>query len=297
MSDAERQSTESLSETFTNSSLTPLSYLNSSLPHYHPPDNSLSKLHTEAVSLLSTLDQATQELIAKLERIVTEMLGSSNRLRYEVELLSGDVETLDASITNELEPKVIEELASKSPAMERLEMLELVRKRLVEVLKTFEEAKQLDEDIRKSLAPSGGSIVVSDTESKLRELLSQGKFKLANDQVERLQALIQVWKGTLEYSQKVEFVNGMRNLVQDIITRSENGTGSVSRGAALSIGYDSGASTPATGGRSPVPQVSALFDRAVPSEYNVRASAEFLKQEAKEGYLGFLESLKKMRQS
>ncbi|KAK9362789.1 hypothetical protein V1504DRAFT_447489 [Lipomyces starkeyi] len=272
--------TGQLLDSFSNPSLTPHGYLNSALPSYKLP-TALPQIHTEAVALLSSLDNATQELIAKLERVVSDMLSSANRLKYEVELLSGDVEQLDISITNDLKPQV-DDVARKSPAMQRLEMLELVRRRLVEVLDTFTEAKKIDMDLR-----SGGG----ETEDKIREMLAQGKFKLANDEVERLGKIIEVWKGTHEFAVKSDFVGKIRKLVQDTVTRSEGGGTSTT----FSTGFDSEASTPATG-RSPVPPSISTFEKQ--QEYpNVRASAEFLRHEAREGYLGLIESLKKIRQA
>ncbi|KAK9389827.1 hypothetical protein V1515DRAFT_591970 [Lipomyces mesembrius] len=272
--------TGQLLDTFSNPSLTPHGYLNSTLPSYKLP-NALPQIHTEAIAILSSLDNATQELIAKLERVVSDMLSSANRLKYEVELLSGDVEQLDVSITNGLKPQV-DDVAQKSPAMQRIEMLELVRRRLVEVLDTFTEAKKIDMDLR-----SGGGEI----EDKIREMLAQGKFKLANDEVERLGKIIEVWKGTHEFAFKSDFVGKLRKLVQDIVTRSEGGGTSTT----LSAGFDSEASTPATG-RSPVPPSISTFEKQ--QEYpNVRASAEFLRHEAREGYLGLIESLKKIRQA
>ncbi|KAK9319119.1 hypothetical protein V1517DRAFT_333609 [Lipomyces orientalis] len=272
--------TDKLLETFSNPSLTPHAYLNSTLPSYKPP-TALPQIHTEAVGLLSSLDHATQELIVKLELVVTDMLSSANRLKYEVELLAGDVEQLDTSISNDLVPQV-NEVAHKGLAMQRLEMLELVRSRLVEVLDTFMEAKRIDADIR-----AGGG----ETEEKIRAMLAQGKFKLANDEVESLGKIVEVWKGTHEFASKSEFIGKLRKLVQDTVTRSEGGGTSTT----FSVGFDSGASTPAAG-RSPAPPSISTFDKQ--QEYpNVRASAEFLKQEAREGYLGLIESLKKIRQA
>ncbi|KAK9449320.1 uncharacterized protein V1518DRAFT_415664 [Limtongia smithiae] len=269
--------TEVLLETFSNPSLTPTAYLNSVLPSYKPSSMPLQQLHNDTVTLLSSLDHATQELIAKLERVVTEMLSSATRLKYEVELLAGDVEVLDTTITTDLKPVVDSKIAPKSPAMQRLEMLEVVRKRLVEVINTFERAKKIDADIR-----DGGG----DTEEGIRLLLAQGKFKLANDEVEKLRSDIEVWKGTPEYSQKQEFVGKLRKLVQETISRTES--------SSTASAGDSQASTPVFG-RSPVPPSIAAFDR---QDYpNVRASAEYIRQEAREGYLGLIESLKKIRQS
>ncbi|KAK9234963.1 hypothetical protein V1525DRAFT_411403 [Lipomyces kononenkoae] len=285
MSSSTRQATTNLTtdqllDTFCNPSLTPHAYLNAALPSYKHP-TALPQIHTEAVGLLSSLDHATQELIAKLERVVTDMLSSANRLNYEVELLAGDVEQLDTSITNDLKPQV-DNIAHKSPAMQRLEMLELVRRRLVEVLDAFKEAKRIDADLR-----SGGA----ETEENIREMLAQGKFKLANDEVERLGKIIEVWKGTHEFASKSDFVGKLRKLVHDTVTRSEGGGTSSIR----STGLDSEASTPATG-RSPAPPSVSTFEKH--QDYpSVRASAEFLRHEAREGYLGLIESLKKIRQA
>ncbi|KAK7203365.1 hypothetical protein BZA70DRAFT_269229 [Myxozyma melibiosi] len=275
--------TEAVLDTFSNPSLTPTSYLNSILPSYRGSSTTLPQMHTEAVNILSSLDHTTQELIKKLEKVVTEMLSSSTRLKYEVELLAGDVEQLDTTINKELKPRVESEVAQKNPAMQRLEMLELVRRRLVEVITTFEEAKKVDVDLRQQ---NGQGM-----EDNVRQLLSEDKFKLANDEVERLEKVIEVWNGTQEYAAKAEFVGRLRKLVQDTVSRSENNNGG---SRALSAGIMSGTSTPATA-RSPVPPGVTGFER---QEYpNVRASAEFLKQEAKEGYLGLIESLKKIRQA
>ncbi|KAK9383575.1 uncharacterized protein V2V93DRAFT_362179 [Kockiozyma suomiensis] len=272
---------ESILDTFSNPSLTTTSYLNSILPSYRDR-TTLPQMHTEAVNILSSFDHTTAELITELEKVVTEMLSSSTRLKYEVELLAGDVEQLDASIIKELKPQVDSEVSQKSPAMQRLEMLELVRRRLVEVITTLEEAKQLDLDIRQNNG--------QETENKIKELLKQSKFKRANDEVEKVATVIEVWNGTQEYSTKSEYVNRLRRVVQDTVSRSESNNAA----QASLLGISSGASTPAQS-RSPALPATAGFEK---QEYpNMRASAEFFKQEAKEGYLGLIESLKKIRQA
>ncbi|KAK9466711.1 hypothetical protein V1512DRAFT_263244 [Lipomyces arxii] len=272
---------QQLLDTFSNPSLTPTAYLNSILPSYKPSNTTVSQLHTEVVSIFSSLDHATQDLIAKLERVVTEMLSSAQRLKYEVELLASDVEQLDSTMQTDLKPRVDNDIALKSPAMQRLEKLDLVRRNLIRVLDTFAEAKKIDADIR-----VGGSGKLEDS---IHNLLAEGKFKLASDEVERLSKVMEVWKGTKEYQAKTEFASRLRKLVQDTITRSES-----TASDSASIRTESVASTPAAG-RSPAPPSNA-FDRQ--QDYpNVRASADFLRHEAREGYLGLIESLKKIRQA
>ncbi|KAK9460229.1 uncharacterized protein V1516DRAFT_498930 [Lipomyces oligophaga] len=278
-SDQNRLNTDALLETFSNPTLTASSYLNTVLPSYGQ-SSSLQKVHSEAVNELSSLDQATQDLIARLERVVTEMMSSATRLKYEVELLAGDVEQLDKSVLQDLKPLVDSEIATKSSAMQRLEMLELVRRRLVEVISTFDEAKQLDCDMK---SDDGGN-----SEQKIRALLSQNKYKLAKDEVDRLEKLTEIWNGTQEFTAKQEFISKLQRLVQETISRSEKKVN-----LSQNSGTISGSATPNT--KSPALPSFATFER---QEYpNVRASAEYLKQEAREGYMGFLESWKKMRQT
>ncbi|KAK9476038.1 hypothetical protein V1514DRAFT_338055 [Lipomyces japonicus] len=276
--------TSSILEIFSNPSITPSSYLNSTLPDRRKP---LAQLHTDSVALLSTLDHATQELIAKLEKIGSEMLASSTRLKYEVELLAGDITTMEQKFTDQLKPQVADVVSTKTAAMIRVEKLEVVRKRLLQVLDIFAQATELRDDVKANLTAKPGSST-SKLEQQVMQLLSEGKFKLASGKVESLEQLIQVWKSTHEYASMQEFVSKLKKLVQEAITTSSKAT------VATDESDRNGTSTPASvGSRSPA-VTSGQFERA---EINVRASADFLRHEAREGYLGFIESLKKIRQA
>ncbi|KAK9471692.1 uncharacterized protein V1510DRAFT_380359 [Dipodascopsis tothii] len=267
------QPATALVETFASASVTPTGYVNAAVPGLDRT-TTLAGLHADAVALLSTLDSGSQDLIGKLEGIVSDMLRNAGRLKYEVELLAGDVESFQDTVERDVRPRVEGEIAVKSKPMERLEMLDLVRRRLLDVLDVFARAKALDADVR-AAAPTP-------YEAEIRELLAAGDVAAAETRVEAWRALVEVWKNTHEYAAKQEHVERLRRLVEEHVF-------STTAAAAATAPTTAAPATAAAATPPPPPAVPPPGDRQL-------SSAELFRQEARDGYYGFLDSLRKMRQ-
>ncbi|KAF3275120.1 hypothetical protein TWF132_003005 [Orbilia oligospora] len=278
---------------FLSDSFSPTSYLNSTLPPLSAtavissssPTVSLQKLHTTATTLLSNLDAHLNRLQSTLSTLTDEILRATPRLSYELQILRSDVislaDTLSSTRTRQLTECMADVSLEESPntplegtedkerrksevsntqgkpqVLKRLETLTLVRHHLEDVIKVFGEAMEWTlTDVQKTSIPlpttttsslgayippsrspspavmdgrkrSGQSSNNPATGSdkftdEISYFLLNGEVDKATQKVEDLAKLCEVWKNTSEYDARLRFVENLRWQVMEATKAEE----------------------------------------------------------------------------
>ncbi|KAK6507398.1 hypothetical protein TWF481_005831 [Arthrobotrys musiformis] len=264
---------------YLNSTLPPLSTTTTTTSSASPTV-SLQKLHTTATTLLSNLDAHLNRLQSTLSTLTDEILRATPRLSYELQVLRSDVislaDTLSSTRTRQLtecladisleEPSnapVAAEGATegtenkerrkseaatasgKPQVLKRLETLTLVRHHLEDVIKVFGEAMEWTlTDVQKTSIPlpttttsslgayippsrspspavmdgrkrsvQGNNTATTGSDKftdEISYLLLNEEVDKATQKVEDLAKLCEVWKNTSEYDARLRFVENLR---------------------------------------------------------------------------------------
>ncbi|GAM89937.1 hypothetical protein ANO11243_079770 [Dothideomycetidae sp. 11243] len=225
-------------EPFLQPTFDPADYLNATLPSLStsttttaPDRANISDLSQRTTALLTSLSSHTSRLSALLTQQTDDILRSSSRLAYEVELLSGETHGLSSVLSDSL-PSSLSLFATTDDdeadhPVSRLRMLTHVRARLDAVVHVFGDAMAWP------LAPSElSSALISvdapaETEERGREaarrlraevgelLEGEGGTARAAERVEALRQLAGVWRGTAEEKVRARFLDGLAKLVED----------------------------------------------------------------------------------
>ncbi|EPS45607.1 hypothetical protein H072_423 [Dactylellina haptotyla CBS 200.50] len=268
---------------FLSDAFSPTAYLNSTLPPLSPPAASLQLLHSTATDLLSSLDAHLNRLQTTLSTLTDEILRATPRLSYELQVLRSDVislaDTLSSARTRQLtdcladvsldpagdqepnddrndnEPKARRKshpatsttptTPGKPQVLKRLETLALVRRHLQEVRKVFDDAMEWTltdaqktgiplpttatsslgayippsrspspsvMDGRKRASHSGNNAAAGSDKftDEISYLLLNEEVDKATQKVEELAKLCDVWKNTSEYDARLRFVENLR---------------------------------------------------------------------------------------
>ena len=226
----------------------------------------LPELSTQLQTLLSQLNAQTNRLSNTLTQLTDEIIRSGGRLAYEVEVLRGETTGLTDSLENGLR-KDIEVFAPSQKAetedekaggtsdrksnqpeyLERLQTLSSARERLDQVIKTFGDAMawplapselSMTSSIISVSAPDAGDDARSREEkgkaymdkvrSEINDLLSSGQTAEAEQKVEQMRILAEVWKGTAEEKARARLVEGLQKIVDEHKGRGKS-TGPVGR--------------------------------------------------------------------
>lgn len=204
-------STDDIIDQFSDVDLVPHGFLDLSLPPYKSTDQ-LSDLHSKSSKLLSELDHYSQDITWKLETALGELSRSGKRLNYEVEMLKSEVSGLVSDVDEQAAPMVKNLVDKSSPddADSRLQVLDTVRSRMLEVQKIFEEASRYDENR-----------ITNDVVTAI----NGGHLDVAESQIQHIEKLIEIWKGTSVYDSRVKFVAGLKKRLRAIVdSNSSRGT-------------------------------------------------------------------------
>lgn len=196
---------------------------------------------------ISVLAAQQTQLTTTLTELTDDILRTSARLAYEVELLRGDalglVDSLDqggplATAIAEFVPtplyekgdaKLIEEQREAAPELAQLEQLHVIRSRLMEVVQVFNSA--LSFSLPPSVLQAANSSFISiqapneDPKAEERglaamqhireefdEVLRSDDSSLLRNKVQEYRDLSQVWTGTNEEKARNRFVDGLQEL-------------------------------------------------------------------------------------
>lgn len=210
-------------EQFSNDDLVSHSYLDQSLPKCE--EKNIQQLQSSASNLLSQLDYHSQDLTWTLDGLLTKLTQSSNKIRYQVELLTGDLDSLkmrvdaeqqnkDNETTETSESRDIESLDTQSRDItEQLQRYDSARRQMEHVIITLREAKEFDQ-------------VKLDAETD--RLLVSGETEKALTLVDHALKLVHVWKGTGGYNGRVRAIMATKKKIEKEIVKlggSEVGTG------------------------------------------------------------------------
>jgi hypothetical protein len=195
---------------FTSPELVPHGYIDENLSKYTGAEQ-LPELHSSASNLLSQLDHHSQEITWQLETAIGELVRSTSRLEYEVELLKSDVDGLEVDIQDSTRPKFNNLVESgnnlNEASLEKLRKLDRVKANMQKVKQVFEQAKSFDE------TAIGQEIMT---------MVNNGKTDSALSKLGYWESLCIVWKGTAMYNGRINFVKGLRKRVQAVITSAED---------------------------------------------------------------------------
>lgn len=252
----------------------------------------LFQLNAQTSRLSNTLTRLTDEIVRSGGRLAYEVevlraettgLTDSleNGLRKDIEVFAPTQPPAAALETEEDGVKAAEKQASTQPEyLERLQTLSSVRERLDEVIKTFGDAMawplapselSMASSIISVSAPGNeddarnreekGKAYMDKLRGEINDLLTAGEVAAAEQRIEQMRKLAEVWKGTAEEKARIKLVESLQKLVEE-------------RQRMLQPGGKSG-----QGGRRPTPSPSRGGD---------------LRYGDREGGYGFLQNLKKL---
>lgn len=175
----------------------PTTYINSSLSAV----GSQAQISEAANALLDDLEAASTLASAKLSALVDDMLRMAPRLGYEVELLRSDLQGMH-NVVQGVEPKR-QILAGKGEVtIAKINLLDSVKKQMEETGRVFEDAK--------SWHPP------ESIEEPMNALIAGKEWAQTSKQIVRYEGLLQVWKGTTEYSKRKAVLDRIRKKLMDV---------------------------------------------------------------------------------
>lgn len=161
----------------------------------------LAGLHTASVDLMATVDTHLQDVMAQLEKSLNDLKKSEKRIKFQTDMLKSDIDLFNTEQT-----RVLGEVSSrvspalKSDALKRLSELSLVKKRMQQVSERLLKAQELDE---------------TQVDFKLNRLIQENKWQEADELVQEMEELVQIWEGTNEESARKEFAVSLRKALSD----------------------------------------------------------------------------------
>lgn len=207
-------------EQFSSSDLVPHGYIDENLSKY-TGEEQLPELHSSASNLLSELDNYSEEITWQLENTMGELVRSTNRLNYEVELLKSDVNGLALDMRETTGPKMKSLLkeAERDSSLEQLKRLDIVKANMEKVRQVFEDAKAFDEQ---------------KITQEVLNMLNNGNNEAALARIDHWESVCQVWKSTTVYNAKTSFINGLRKRVQAIVSAAKEEDSNINSSSAVS---------------------------------------------------------------
>lgn len=206
----------------------------------------LSQLNAQTSRLSATLTQLTDEIIRSGGRLAYEvevLRGETTGLADSLENgLKKDIEAFVLSAVDKAQEigdtgHTTEQTSNdrtQPEYLERLQTLSSVRERLDQVIKTFGDAMAWPlAPSELSLAPSiisvsapgneddarsreeKGKDYIKKLRTEINALLASGEVAAAEQRVEQMRTLAEVWKGTAEEKARSKLVDGLQKLVED----------------------------------------------------------------------------------
>lgn len=206
----------------------------------------LSQLNAQASRLSNTLTQLTDEIIRSGGRLAYEvevLRGETTGLTNSLENgLKKDIEVFvpasaGKTADGEEEAGGVGQAGGDSTRpgyLERLETLTSVRERLDQVIKTFGDAMAWplapselsmassiisvsapgnEDDVRSREAK--GKEYIDKLRTEINDLLSSGEIAAAEQRVEQIRKLADVWKGTAEEKARIKLVEGLQKILEE----------------------------------------------------------------------------------
>ncbi|QNP98223.1 YALIA101S06e03620g1_1 [Yarrowia lipolytica] len=211
-------------EQFSNDDLVSHSYLDQSLPKCE--EKNIQQLQSSASQLLSQLDYHSQDLTWTLDGLLTKLTQSQNKIRYQIELLTGDLDSLrdrvesmnvDEKTEKQTDPesgtdpesrdKNPDAGAGSSDITEQLQRYDSARRKMETVIIMLRKAKEFDQ---------------SHLDTKIDQLIASGDYDQALNLVDEALQLAQVWKGTGGYNSRVRAIMATKKRIEREITKRDS---------------------------------------------------------------------------
>ncbi|KAG5359314.1 hypothetical protein CJU90_4054 [Yarrowia sp. C11] len=208
-------------EQFSNDDLVSHSYLDQSLPKCE--EKNIQQLQSSASQLLSQLDYHSQDLTWTLDGLLTKLTQSQNKIRYQIELLTGDLDTLrgrvesmsveekeeHADIDKNETPDQVDSVpaATETDITAQLQKYDSARRKMEAVIITLRKAKEFDQ---------------SNLDTQTDQLITSGEFEQALNLVDEALQLAQVWKGTGGYNNRVKAIMATKKKIEREITKRDS---------------------------------------------------------------------------
>lgn len=245
-------------EQFSNDDHVSHSYLDQSLPKCE--QKNIQQLQSAASQLLSQLDYHSQDLTWTLEELLTKLTNSQNKIRYQVELLVGDLDALSVSVSEQVARGGSRDVnpnpgpnpgSSPNPGSDpnpesrdsdittQLQKFDSARRKMETVIITLRKAKEFDQ---------------SNLETQTDSLITCGDFEQALTLVDDALQLAQVWKGTGGYNSRVRAIMLTKRKIEREMTKRD----SVDEAPSRDFDRESSVSS-STKESSPMPEGFSLF--------------------------------------
>ncbi|CCJ28905.1 unnamed protein product [Pneumocystis jirovecii] len=196
--------TEETISLFSSLSYLPSIYINSFLPS----TISLIKAQNKIVNLLLSLEFTSGSAIEKLHRVVDEIIQQSPRLSYDIELLHNNTAVLSEILNKKKEQINAFKKEAKNSTIDYFMNLEIIKQRIQATYSVLEDAKKW-KDI--------------ETEKKIIELLiKNNQTQRAQDIVNKLKSLLQVWEETNEYNERLDMIEKLEQKIHNSLTEIQN---------------------------------------------------------------------------
>lgn len=175
----------------------PTTYVNNKLSAV----GSHSQIDASVKSLLADLESASDVASKKLNMLVDDMLRTAPRLGYDVEVLRGELQTLH-SVVGRIEPKRETLAGMAGSSIQKLALLEVVKKRMQETQKILDEAQ--------AWKPPEA---IEDT---IGALITAKEYASASKQIVHYEELLYVYKGTSEYPRRKAVLERIRKRLTEV---------------------------------------------------------------------------------
>ncbi|CCG83931.1 protein of unknown function [Taphrina deformans PYCC 5710] len=192
-----QRSAEQLLQDFSLVSHVPTAYINKTLSVVGSQHQISQSVHT----LLNDLENASAIASKKLNALVDDMLRTAPRLGYGVEVLRGSLQDLRA-MAAKTEPKRDVLSRKGEAAIQKLVMLENVKRKMQMTQKVFEDAK----------AWSPPELI----EESIGNLIAFKEYSAASKQVLFYEGLLHVYRGTSEFARRKAVLDRIRRKLLDV---------------------------------------------------------------------------------
>lgn len=217
-------------EQFSNDDHVSHSYLDQSLPKCE--EKNIQQLQSSASQLLSQLDYHSQDLTWTLDELLTKLTNSQNKIRYQIELLVGDLDSLaqSVSVSEQTREKSHEKsrdetspnsdsgpnpnptashdpVGSRADITAQLQRYDSARRKMESVIITLRKAKEFDQ---------------SNLDTQTDSLITSGEYEQALTLVDEALQLAQVWKGTGGYNSRVRAIMMTKKKIERELTKRDS---------------------------------------------------------------------------
>ncbi|KAG5355970.1 hypothetical protein CJU89_5689 [Yarrowia sp. B02] len=226
-------------EQFSNDDHVSHQYLDVSLPKCE--EKNIQQLQSSASNLLSQLDYHSQDLTWTLDGLLTKLTQSQNKIRYQIELLTGDLDSLrtrvesvetksDSNDKTEVKNDTNDDSQSRDQiesrdqldSRDQLESHDLEAQDITARLQKYDSARRKMENVIITLRKAK-EYDQTKLDAEIETLISQQQYEKALTLVDEALQLAQVWKGTGSYNSRVRAIMASKKNIERELSKQEGG--------------------------------------------------------------------------